>query len=56
MIPSFDVVGRIGAVEPEQIAGISVKVGVTSGLIVTVRVMVVAHKPESGVNVKLAIP
>ena len=39
----LEVVGRIGADVPEQIAGIGLKVGVTPELTVTFRVAVVAH-------------
>jgi len=46
-----DDVDKTGAVSPEQIAGIEAKVGVTFELTVTVKVVVVAHCPEVGVNV-----
>jgi hypothetical protein len=39
----FDVVGKAANVAPEQIAGTAVKVGVTFGLTVMVKVVVVAH-------------
>ena len=50
VIPSFDVRGRTGGVAPAQIAVITEKVGVTTGLTVMVRVWVVAHCPASGVK------
>ena len=50
VIPSFDVRGRTGGVAPPQIAVITEKVGVTTGLTITVRIWVVAHCPASGVK------
>ena len=50
-MPLFDVVGRAVNVAPEQIGATTVKVGVTFGLTVMVRVAVVAHCPAVGVNV-----
>ena len=38
-----DVVGRVGAVAPEQIGTIAVNVGTMFGLTVTLKVIVVAH-------------
>ena len=48
-----DVVGNVGTVPPEQIVSVVPKlnVGVTIGLTVTVKVVVVAHNPAVGVNV-----
>jgi hypothetical protein len=51
VIPFVDVVGNVGATEPEQIGAKAAKVGVTLGVTVTVNVAVVAHWPASGVNV-----
>ena len=51
VIPLFDVVGRTGAADPLQIGATAVNVGVTCGLTVTVRVVVVGHCPAVGVNV-----
>ena len=51
VIPLFEVVGSTGAADPLQIAATAVKVGVTSGLTVTVSVAVFAHKPAVGVKV-----
>ena len=43
MIPLVEVVGNADKVAPEQIGLTATKVGVTSGLTVIVRVVVVAH-------------
>ena len=43
VIPLVDVVGNIGAEAPLHIGAIAAKVGVTLGVMVTVRVVVVAH-------------
>ena len=51
MIPLDEVVGKTGAGDPGQIAGIEANVGVICGLTVTVSVAVVAHCPAAGVNV-----
>jgi hypothetical protein len=51
VMPSSEVEGNAGAVEPAQIAAMPAKVGVTLGVTVMVRVVVVAHWPASGVNV-----
>ena len=40
---------------PEQIVAIGLKVGVTLGLIVTIKVVVVAHCPLVGVNVYVVV-
>ena len=50
-MPLLDVVGNADKVAPEQIGVTGVKVGVTLGLTVIVRVVVVAHCPADGVNV-----
>ena len=50
-MPLFDVVGNAARAAPEQIAATGVKVGVTFGLTVMVRVVVVAHSPAVGVKV-----
>ena len=42
-IPLFDVVGNAVKVAPVQIGATAVKVGVTCGLTVMVKVVVVAH-------------
>ena len=51
MIPLVEVVGNVGAEEPKQNAGIAAKAGVTFGVTVTSRVVVVAHCPTAGVKV-----
>jgi hypothetical protein len=51
VMPLVDVVGNVGATEPEQIGATASKVGVALGFTVTVNVAVVAHCPASGVNV-----
>ncbi len=51
VIPLIDVVGNTGAAVPEQIGAMAAKVGVTAGITVTSIVVVVAHRPASGVNV-----
>ena len=50
-IPLFDVVGKAVKVAPEQIGATAVNVGVTCGLTVMVKVVVVAHCPAVGVKV-----
>ena len=47
----FDVEGKTGLGIPEHIGAMAVKVGVIFGLTVTVKVVVVAHCPASGVKV-----
>ena len=54
-MPSLDIVGRIGAIVPAQNGETAVKVGATFGVTVTVRLVSVAHKPASGVNVYVAV-
>ena len=46
-----EVVGRTGAVAPEQIAGMALNAGVTFGLTRTVSLWVVEHWPAAGVKV-----
>ena len=46
-----DVVGKGDKVAPEQIGATAVNVGVTVGLTVIVKVVVVAHCPVVGVKV-----
>jgi hypothetical protein len=50
-MPLLEVVGNGAKVAPEHIGATAVNVGVTFGLTVTVKVVVVAHCPGSGVNV-----
>ena len=50
-MPLVDVVGNAASAAPEQIGATAVKVGVTFGLTVIVKVVVVAHWPAVGVNV-----
>ena len=51
VIPLLEVVGIGVSVAPEQIGATAVNVGVTFGLTVMVRVVVVAHCPVVGVKV-----
>ena len=51
LIPLVEVVGNADKVAPEQIGATATKVGVTFGLTVIVKVVVVAHCPAVGVNV-----
>ena len=51
VIPLVEVPGNVGAAEPAQKAGIALNVGVTFGVTVTSRVVVVAHCPIAGVKV-----
>ena len=51
VIPLLDVVGSGANTAPEQIGATAVKDGVTFGLTVMVKVVVVAHWPAVGVNV-----
>ena len=50
-MPLVDVVGSAAKAPPEQIAATGAKVGMTFGLTVIVKVVVVAHRPTVGVNV-----
>ncbi len=43
LIPLFEVVGNAANVAPEQMGATAVKVGVTCGFTVIVKVVVVAH-------------
>ena len=54
-IPLFDVVGNAIRVAPEQIGATAVKVGITCGLTVIVKVVVVAHCPVLGVKVYVVV-
>jgi len=51
VIPLLEVVGNGVSVAPEHIGATAVNVGVTFGLTVIVKVVVVAHCPAVGVNV-----
>ena len=51
VIPLVEVVGKANKVAPEQIGATALKVGVTFGLTVIVKVVVVAHCPAVGVKV-----
>jgi len=51
VIPLLEVVGKADKTAPEQIAATGLNVGVTLGVTVTVKVVVVAHCPAVGVNV-----
>jgi hypothetical protein len=51
VIPLFEVVGKIGDGDPEQIGFIAVNVGVMLELTVTSNVVVLAHCAAFGVNV-----
>jgi hypothetical protein len=51
VIPLLDVVGSGERVAPEHIGATAVNAGVTTGLTVIVRVVVVAQRPAVGVNV-----
>jgi hypothetical protein len=54
-MPFVDVNGSTGATSPEQIGVTTANVGVILGFTVTVKVVVVAHWPASGVNVYVAV-
>jgi hypothetical protein len=56
VIPLLDVVGNVGAVLFWQSGPIAVNVGVTCGLMVTLKVVAVAHCPADGVNVYVVVP
>ena len=51
VIPLVEVVGNVGAVEPEQKAGIAANVGVTWLVMIISMVAVVPHWLASGVKV-----
>ena len=55
VIPLVEVVGKADNTAPEQIAATWVKVGVTFGVTVIVKVAVVAHCPTVGVNVYVVV-
>ena len=55
VIPLLEVVGSDVSVAPEQIGATAVNVGVTVGLTVIVKVVVVAHCPAVGVNVYVVV-
>ena len=50
-MPLLELVGKGDRVAPEQIGATAVNVGVTFGLTVIVKVVVVAHWPAVGVKV-----
>ena len=50
-MPLLDVVGSEASVVPIHIGATAVNVGITFGLMVIVKVSVVAHTPAVGVNV-----
>ena len=50
-MPLLEEVGNADKVAPEQIAATGLNVGVTFGVTVIVKVVVVAHWPAVGVNV-----
>ena len=50
-MPLLEVVGSADKVAPEHIGATELKVGVTFGLTVMVKVVVVAHCPAVGVKV-----
>jgi hypothetical protein len=54
-MPLLDVIGNGASVAPEHIGATAVKVGVTFGLIVIVKVAVVAHCPAVGVKVYVVV-
>ena len=51
VIPLVEVIGNGAKVAPEHIGATAVNVGVTFGLTVIVKVVVVAHCPAVGVKV-----
>ncbi len=51
LIPFVDVVGNADRVAPAHIGATAAKLGVTFGLTVIVKVVVVAHCPTVGVKV-----
>ncbi len=51
LIPLVDVVGNADRVAPAHIGATAAKVGITLGLTVIVKVVVVAHCPTVGVKV-----
>jgi hypothetical protein len=55
VIPLVDVVGKVLKAAPEQIGATAAKVGVTFGLTVMVKVVVVAHCPAVGVKIYVVV-
>ena len=55
VMPLVEVVGKADKVPPEQIGATAVNVGVTFGLTVIVKVVVVAHCPGVGVKVYVVV-
>ena len=55
IMPLVDVVGNAGITAPLQYGPTAANVGVTFGVMVMVRVVVVAHCPAVGVNVYVAV-
>ena len=55
VMPLLDVVGKAVKVAPEHIGATAVNVGVTFGLMVIVKVAVVAHCPTVGVKVYVVV-
>ena len=51
VMPLLEVVGNGARTAPEQIDATGLNVGVTLGVTVIVKVVVVAHCPAAGVNV-----
>ena len=51
VMPLVEVVGRAAKGVPEQMGGIAAKIGVRAGVMVMVKVVVVAHWPAFGVKV-----
>ena len=51
VIPLLDVAGRAASVAPEHIGATAVNMGVSFGITVMVKVVVVAHCLAAGVNV-----
>jgi hypothetical protein len=54
-MPLLEVVGNSASVAPEHIGATAVKVGVTFGVTVIVKVAVVAHCPAVGVKVYVVV-
>ena len=50
-----ELVGKTGAVAPEQIAATAEKIGVTFGVTVMLSVVIVAHCPAVGVKVYVVV-
>ena len=56
VMPSIEVVSNAGATDPWQNGPIGLKVTVTSGMIVILNVLFIAHCPGFGVNVYSVVP